>query len=260
LSVLLVRPRDENDRHVMSAAGHRAGTIIRRTFVLLPFVSLLVHLVMLHWVYNAHLYAAYVAPVLLGIAVALGTEKLARRPELAVLRITLPILAVMLSGDAPSALVLTTFEPYGRDVTPMFLALWGAYVVYVYLYLSRFALLLLPAGAAMAGLYLFGPAPEQVASGTKRGADWGYGRLTRLLPSTTAGWGVVSVCAAFAFLAIGAMISLRKPPSDDDGHADSGPAPEAPPPIPESAAIDMSIGDMPIGDVPIGEDVAPTVA
>jgi hypothetical protein len=255
VSVLLVRPRDGDDRHVMSASHHRVGTLVRRTFVFLPFLSLGVHLVMLHWVYDAHVYAAFFSPLLLGLAVALTPvtpSALLKRADVALLRFVLPALAVLLSIDAPVALVLTTFEPYGRDVTPQFLAVFGAYLVYVYLYLARFAPVLLPAGTALAGLYLFGPAPAQVASGTKQGANWFYNLITRLVPSTTAGWGVVSVCAAFAFLAIGAMISLRKPPGDDDGGAGSG-VPAAPPPAPGSS------GDARTVDASMPEEAAPTL-
>jgi multidrug transporter EmrE-like cation transporter len=256
-SVLMVRPRAEEDRYVMSASHHRVGSILRRTFVLLPFLSLLVHLVTLHWVYNAHVYAAFVSPLLLGLAVGLAPatpSAFAKRADVALLRALLPLTAVIFSADAPSVLVLTPFEPFGRDVTPLFMATWGAYGVYVYLYLARFAPLLLPAGAAVAALYLFGPAPAQVAAGTKKGANWGYGRILRLVPSTTAGWGVVGVCAAFAFLAIGAMISLRKPPSDDEvgeaSGADRGTPPSPPDPVGDALTTDASI---------IPDEAAPTL-
>ena len=76
--------------------------------------------------------------------------------------------------------------------------------------------------------YAFGPSPSQVAAGTKQGAGWGLSLIGRLVPSTTAGWGVTAVFAAFAFLGIGAAISLRKPPGDDG----TG---EPPPPLPVPA-------------------------
>jgi hypothetical protein len=38
----------------------------------------------------------------------------------------------------------------------------------------------------------------------------------RILPKTTTGWGVTAVGAAFAFLGVGAAISLRKPPEFKD--------------------------------------------
>ena len=254
-SVLMVRPRDENDHHLMSPSHHRAGTIIRRTFVVLPFVSLLTHLVVLHWVYDARLFAAYVSPVLLAFAAVLGAAlpaKLPKRAELALLRAGLPVVALLMSADAPSALVLAPFDPFGRDVTPMFLAVCGAYAVYVYLYLSRFAPPLLAAGTLAAGLYLFGPAPAQVATGTKQGADLGYSLVRRLVPSTTAGWGVTAVCAAFAFLGIGAAISLRKPPGDE-GAGDGSP------PSPPGTPAGMPLVPETIGGEPEGGAVVPTV-
>src|SRR5688572_24199422 len=41
LSALMVKPRDPNDAHLLSPTNHRVGTILRRAFVGLPFVSLL---------------------------------------------------------------------------------------------------------------------------------------------------------------------------------------------------------------------------
>src|SRR5215217_6974140 len=96
LSALLVRPRHPDDQHLLGRTHHWVGTVLRRVFVGLPFVSLLVHLVMLHWVYNAHVYSAYLAPLLLGLAVALGQtspSKVLKRSEVVLLRAALPALA-----------------------------------------------------------------------------------------------------------------------------------------------------------------------
>jgi hypothetical protein len=233
----------------MSPTHFRVGTVLRRTFVALPFVSLLVHLCMLHWVYNAHVYAAFLSPLLLGFAVALGNpapSKVLKRPDFGLLRALLPAAAVMLSSDAPRVLRLA---PLGGSsslvVSPLMLAGAAAYLVYVYLYLVRYAQYFVAGGVLAMLTYYFGPSPSSVAAGTKQGADWGFSLLRRLVPSTTAGWGVTAVAAAFAFLGIGAAISLRKPPGEDE----PSPPSDAPPPseeVPISGAPGFGDGIVPV--------------
>ena len=249
VSVMMVGPRDDDDRHLMSPSHYRAGTLIRRTLVVLPVVSLLTHLVVLHWVYDARLFAAYVSPVLLALAVVLGgafPAKLPNRAKLALLRAGLPVVAVLMSMDAPNVLRLA---PLGGSsdmvVSPLMLSFATAYLVYIYLYFSRYAVPFL-AGSALAFMaYAFGPSPSQVAAGTKQGAGWGLSLIGRLVPSTTAGWGVTAVFAAFAFLGIGAAISLRKPPGDDGTGAAPQPlpVPAEPPLVPGLTDGDGAQGD-----------------
>jgi hypothetical protein len=223
LSALMLRPSHPDDQYVLGRTHHRVGTVVRRVFVGLPFASLLAHLVMLHWVYNAHVYSAYLSPLLLGLAVALGQatpSRVLKRHDIALLRAALPALAVFLSFDPPYALRL---EPLGESarfaVTPVLLALAGAYVSYVYLYLYRYAGYYLAGGGLALLTYAFGPTPSQVAAGAEGTADWTLGMVRKVIPQTTAGWGATAVGAAFAFLGVGAYISLKKPPATEEGAA-----------------------------------------
>jgi hypothetical protein len=50
-----------------------------------------------------------------------------------------------------------------------------------------------------------------------------------VVPRTTVGWGVTAVGAAFAFLGIGAYISLRQPPGADEPIPAAGAGTEAAP-------------------------------
>ena len=229
LSAGMVKPRDETDRHVLAPTHHWVGTVIRRAFVGLPFVSLLVHLVMLHWVYDARVHAAYVSPVLLGLAVALGQaapSRLLKRSDIALLRAGLPALAVFLSFGAPYRLY---FAPLGHEsrlvVTPLLLVVAGAYLAYVYLYLRRYAAYFLAGGVLATVTYAFGPTASQVATGAENTAQWFIDLVRRVIPKTTVGWGVTAVGAAFAFLGIGAYISLKKPPGADEPIPAGGPLP-----------------------------------
>lgn len=65
--------------------------------------------------------------------------------------------------------------------------------------------------------------------GVQLAATWAAttGTARRLIPQATAGWGVLAVAAAFAFLGVGATLSLRK-----QVEVDAPLAPEAETPTP----------------------------
>jgi hypothetical protein len=196
------------------------ATVIRRSYLCLPFVSLLLHLGMLHWVYDAQLHFAYLAPVLLGVAVLLGgavPSALLRPGTVAFLRLVLPATAVLFSLDAPDVLRVAPFGSGSRViVTPVVVALGAAYVVYVCIYLSRYAFRMIAAAVAVVLALAFGPSPAQVGAAGRQWTEWAAGVVARTVPRTTTGWGVIAVGAAFAFLGIGAAVSLRKPPELKD--------------------------------------------
>ena len=221
LAAAVLRGRRLNELLGEPAPGHEwVAAVVRRSFAWLPFVSLLAHLVMLHWVYDARLHAAYVAPLLMGAAVVLGAAvptRLLKAPDLAVLRLGLPALGVALSFDAPASLRLAPLGEGARVVvTPLFVSLSLAYVVYVSLYLARYALRLVAVAAAAGLAYALGPTPAQVAAAGQQWAAWVIEAVAavvvRLVPKTSTGWGVLGVGAAFAFLGLGAAVSLRKTP------------------------------------------------
>jgi hypothetical protein len=203
--------------------GERVAAVLRRSFTWLPFVSLVAHLALMHWIYNAHLHAAYVAPVLLGAAVTLSSAAPSRRMkgvDLAALQFILPALAVSLSFDAPDSLRLA---PPGNDsrvaLTPVTATLAVAYVVYVCTFLPRYALRLL-AGAAAAVAFALAPSPAKVAASAQQWSQWSVDAARRfvswVMPRTSTGWGLTAVGAAFAFLGLGAAVSLKKAPEAKD--------------------------------------------
>lgn len=221
LAALLLRGSRLNELLGEPSEGHEwVAAVVRRSFAWLPFVSLLAHLIMMHWVYDARLHAAYVAPLLMAGAVVLGVatpNPLLKANDIAVLKLVLPALGVALSFDAPAAL---RFAPLGEGarvvVTPLVVSLCLAYVVYVSLYLDRYALRLTGVAVAAGLAYAFGPTPAQVATAGQQWAAYIIEAVAavvrRLVPKTTTGWGVLAVAAAFGFLGLGAAISLRKTP------------------------------------------------
>jgi hypothetical protein len=225
LPALLLRGRRLNELlGEPGDASEWAAAVVRRSFAWLPFVSLVAHLALMHWVYNAHLHAAYVAPVLLGMTVTLACAAPSKRmkvTDLLALRLILPAVAVALSGDAPDTLRLAPFGDASRvALTPFTVTLAVAYVVYACTLLPRYALRLL-AGAGVAALaFAFAPSPARVAAAAQQWTQWSIdavGRfVTWVVPKTSTGWGVTAVGAAFAFLGLGAAVSLKKGPEPKD--------------------------------------------
>lgn len=223
LYVALVRP--DGSSRLAPFAGHarpdasplpaRPRLFLARTFLVLPFLSALLHLAMMHWVYDARLYAAYVAPVLLGLTAVLA--RLAPLPLLLslrdarLLRAALPSLAVLCSLSYPNSLT-RSFGDLGRlELNPPLLTTGAAYLAYVHLYFAAHALWAVATAAAVGLLAAFGPTARQVASAVEMSWATTVSLVGRLVPKSAAAWGVIAVAAAFAFLGIGAAFSLKKP-------------------------------------------------
>ncbi len=179
-------------------------------FLLLGLVSILAHLCTSNWVYNVRWYTANLAPVLLGLAVALGSVEshvLHYRRRLRA-ELSLPFAAVMISAPFPSALVFghVDFAP----VTPLRLALLGASLVYLhglarfrettFAWLSGTCLLLAALGSSVAGMI------ENVMIFNRTVMT----HTREFVPRRAVNWGVVSVVLAFALLVVGMALSMKK--------------------------------------------------
>jgi len=208
----------------LAEPGERVAAVLRRSFAWLPFVSLVAHLVMMHWVYDAHLHAAYFAPLLLGGTVTLSSAAPSRRMKVidqAALQFILPAIAVAVSFDAPDSLRLAPLGNVSRvALTPVTATLAVAYVVYVCTFLPRYALRLLAGAAASAVAFALAPSPARVAVSAQQWSQWSIDAVGRfvswVVPKTSTGWGLTAVGAAFAFLGLGAAVSLRKAPEPKD--------------------------------------------
>ena len=198
--------------------GYAAPT---RAYLALPYVSLLTHLGILHYVYDARFYAAHAAPVLIGLALVLNryspTSFFPRR-DLLVLRLLLPLGAVLVSLGNPFEFVLGSSYPT-VTLTPTNLAIRAAYVTYVYCFLLQNAWIFLSVGAGSEAVNLLGPSRQQIATVARSSWDWATNVAARLVPKGTRDWGVVGLVASFAFLGIGFWVSLRKRPGEVESDA-----------------------------------------
>jgi hypothetical protein len=206
------------DRGRIVSVSPEAQAAPTAAYLAIPFVSLLVHLGILHWVYQVDYVGAHAAPLLLGLAVVLNRHsptKLLPRKDLLLLRLLLPAAAVMVSWNSPMTFPTELRYP-AIELTPAKLAVVGAFLVYIYSFLLPYAVTALAAGATAAALYAFGPSWQQIANTTQTGWDKGATIADRLMPKTPADWGVVGLVASFGLLAIGFWMSMRKPPDIED--------------------------------------------
>lgn len=171
-----------------------------RLFIILPYISLLVHLYSGGWVYSVPFRAAYVAPVLLGLAFA--APAISRRPRVGV-QLALAALALYFVTDYSPTLIL---QWRGLTLTPMSLTVAGAAAVSIYaVWLSRNLL----AGVfvlACAMLTLIYQNLALIWAGLATSAEW----IWSLMPRTVGQWGIVSVAASFVLLGVGLWISSRR--------------------------------------------------
>ena len=224
------------DRGRIVSVAPTAQAAPTTAYLVLPFVSLLAHMGILHWVYRVDYYGAHAAPLLLGLTLVLNRYTPTRvlpRKDLVTLRLLLPAMAVLVSVTNP--FVFDAGLNYPRlTLTTFNLALAGAFLVYVYCFLMPYARYVLVAGAATAALYVVGPTWQQIDRAVQQSWSRGTGVAERLVPKTLGEWGVVGLVASFAFLALGFWISLRKQPDvaryEDDLSKPPPPLPPRPAP------------------------------
>ncbi|HXE55248.1 MAG TPA: hypothetical protein VN541_19650 [Tepidisphaeraceae bacterium] len=201
------------------AEADRTGLqrLIRGLYVFLPLASMIAHLSMLHWVYRSEFVAGDLSPVLLGCAIVLGRAR--RVKDVTLARVMCVLAAVVLSAQFPPAVQLHLTPRL--DLTPFVATLGGAYLTLVFGFFARHALRLLAAAALGLLVGFFGPTVQQIVSAAVWMADRATDLLQKLMPHNAIEWGLLAVGSSFAFLALGAAVSLRKePPVQAQPHID----------------------------------------
>lgn len=192
------------------------------SYFALPYLSLITHLGILHYVYDARFYGAHAAPVLLGLTLVLNRispTTLVPRRDLLVLRLLLPAGALLVSLNNPFTIVTRSAYP-AFALNPLNLVLAAAFLTYAYCFLWHLRRIVLPAGAAAAAFYIIGPTRDQLASWTSQTWNWSTTTAAKIVPKTLSEWGVVGLVASFVLLGIGFWVSLGKSP----GQAQDPPA------------------------------------
>jgi hypothetical protein len=193
---------------------------IVRLLSILPWMSFVLHISNLHWVYNVTYELADAAPVLLGLACLmrhLQPSRFVGLRDLRTLQAILPAVAVLLSLANPAPLGVGMGK-HGRFLlTPTDLSIAGAYLTYIYCFARRYAKRLLAMGLATAMAVLFGPTTDQLCDSISRTWNWVSDAFWSFAPKTAIGAGITAIVAAFAFLGLGAIVSLRRRPPAREG-------------------------------------------
>jgi hypothetical protein len=179
----------------------------------IPWLSLVAHLGILHYVYASDYVGADAAPMLLALAVLVNrvaANSGPRRLDLVILRLILPLAAVMVSANNP-ALLSVTWNHFGHfALTPLRLAIVGAYLAVVYSFFRPYWISLL-AGGVMAGVAaILGPSVEQIDNLSQEILNRCLDFAWKMIPKTLIGWGTTAIAASFAFLGLGAAVSFRQ--------------------------------------------------
>jgi hypothetical protein len=188
---------------------------IMTTYVLLPWLSLVGHLGILHYVYDVPFFGAMAAPILLALAMALNrapATRLFSRRDILVVRTLLPLAAIFVSGNCPNALTLMLDHSGHLVLTTLHLALIGTYLEYVYFFIRSYWISAMLVGIVSVLAYLYGPTADQIERWADGAWNWTSTHVMNFLPTTQIGWGATGVVAAFVFLALGAAVSLRRVP------------------------------------------------
>jgi hypothetical protein len=191
------------------------------TFALFIFASVLIHLRLSNWVYQVPWEWANLSPLLLGLAVCIGsldthvqTLALRMRTQLA-----LPLLAIAVSLQFSRDLL---FHLGPLQLSPMRLAFTGTPLVYLHgLWLHRHIYFAIASAICLAFIGV-GVSLDAARQSIEFIWNWLASTYRRLETSTASDWGVLSIIASFVLLLIGAAVSILRSPSKLD--------PDAPPP------------------------------
>ncbi|HEY1686528.1 MAG TPA: hypothetical protein VGG19_17325 [Tepidisphaeraceae bacterium] len=198
-----------------------------RAYILIPYLSLIAHIGVSHWVYKSTFYSEDLSPLLLGLAVLAIRANLTpvNRPQRIGWMIALPALAILLSiSEQP----LFSIPFAGAVWTPMRITFLASALVYVDGTLTLQKLFFTIPAAICFVLSWLGSSPQAIATGASQSANQTSSLLGRFLPSTPTQWGILSVISSFVLLAIGAAISLNRrdhepvpipPPQPEDGNS-----------------------------------------
>lgn len=182
-------------------------------FTVLPVLSLAGHLGIMHYVYDVPFYGAMAAPVLLGLSMLLsfahGSLPMPRKDVL-ILQILLPIAAILVSANCPGELTVYTGKMGHVFVTTLRLATMAAYLELVYSFLRAYWRSAMGAGVAAILAIAYGPTADQMVHWYSRTWDLFSRAFVSLVPTSLFAWGSLLVAFAFIFLAVGAVVSIRR--------------------------------------------------
>jgi hypothetical protein len=200
--LLLVKPVRSDDSSM--------AALPFRFYMMLPLISLLVHLAGENRVYWVHFQLANLSPLLIVAAMAITHSRFRWHP------LALPGTFALLG----TAVVLSICpHEYQRDlsthllhlsITPLRLAMLASMALTIYIAVRRYSWMAAHLAAACGVLLWLGGSPGQMFSHGLRFARSTLEFAMDLIPDTAMQWGCSAIVVSFLLLGIGAMFSLRK--------------------------------------------------
>jgi len=192
-------------RRLLAPPGieHAMGIV----FIILPFASLLVHLYSAAWVYSIDFTRAFVAPVLLGLALAVNFLESSSFQRYRVARWQCLCIgtAIFFSLRFPSTLLFWV-PRYDVVLSPLRLTLLVAALLLIYFIWRHDSIGFLWTALLCFAAALLGPTTAII-----------WQNLTllvissrRLMPRTTLHWGITSIATSFILLIVGALLSFKR--------------------------------------------------
>jgi hypothetical protein len=181
-----------------------------RLYIVVPLVSLLVHLASQNRVYWVHFHTANLAPIFLATVVAITQSKRRWHPLAMPASMGLVLLSVAAS--------VTPYE-YQRELSthlfhilmsPLRIELLAATGVTIFLAARHYSYFAAHIAAAYLVLAWLGATPGQMVKNGLRVARSTLESADSLIPDTTLEWGFVAIIGSFVLLGVGAAFSLRK--------------------------------------------------
>ena len=182
----------------------REGTIVSRALLYAPFVSLVLHILSLQWMFDVAFRPSHLTPLILGISVHVAYRPF-RESFLwaeAVKWLGVPLAAVFSVGPVEELVFILAGPSVLPDVvvSPLRLALLGGAAVFIAHRVLSDDPVFAWAACVPFALFVSGPSFHAMR------------RLwSRLVPETAAELGVAAMIGAFAFLALALAVSLWRP-------------------------------------------------
>jgi hypothetical protein len=182
--------------------------VLRRVYVIIPWVMLVIHLSLWHWARRSAFHLADVGPVLFGLTVA--ATRMKWEPQVRFWVRTVPMVALGLTLVAPVGQLqwLWTFAGETHRVLPVHLAMGATVLTYGYLgTLLQFLCCGAVVSVGALGYVFQGWIVHAWRTAVRFCID--------ILPTSAIGLGVTAIGAAFVLLGIGSMVSLRRTAKTD---------------------------------------------
>jgi len=183
---------------------------LTRMYVVVPYIAMLGHLLACTWVFKLPFYVACYSPVLIGLAIVAGMSRDTIGRFTAInIEWSLAALAVLLAIETPDQLAIVAPHHWGVvSATRLTLFAMGCVNLHGMLVLRHPVFYVTFAGMISVAILI--PTFWLIFDLVAAVFEWIGSLVKRLIPKTTAQWGIFTIATSFLLLGLGAIVSLLK--------------------------------------------------